>query len=307
MAIASGSGRRVAYIAETVFGTTPATPVFKTLRITGGGPRTTKQTATSNEIQADRNVRDEMLLGVDVAGQYNYELTYGTFDDLIAGVMFSDWASDVIKNGQTAKSYTFEEFLEMGATDSYSRFTGCMVSQMTIQIAARAVITGTLNVMGQKETLGTAIIAGATYTPPSDTPVSTSSANVASLTVAGGTPKVRSLSIDINNNLRTRTVVASKYSEQFGAGRCEVTGTLECYFESNALYQSVLDHGGGALSFIVGNATDEQYQFDLPKIIFGNGERQAGGNDDDVMVSIPFRAVYDETEACTIMITRAVA
>jgi hypothetical protein len=307
MAIASGSARRIAYIKETTFGTTPATPAFQVFRATGGGPRTNKSTDTSKEIQADRNVRDEFLLGVDVSGAYDFELTYGTLDALLEGALFNAWDDDVLINGVIPTSYTFEEFLEMGATDSYSRFTGCMVNSLSLSIAARAAITGSLSLMGQKETLATAIIASATYAPPNDNPVSTSSANVAALTVAGTSPKVRSLTMEINNNLRTRPTVGSKFSEQFGYGRCEVSGTLEAYFESNALYQSVLDHGNGALSFVVGVDTAEKYQVDMGKIIFGNGERRPGGNDDDVMVSIPYRAVMNDTDDATVKITRAVA
>lgn len=307
MTIGSGSSRRIAYIKEAVYGITPATPAFQTFRATGGGPRSNKNTDTSKEIQADRNVRDEYLLGIDVSGAYDTELTYGTLDDLIEGALFSAWDDDVIKNGVVPTSYTFEEFLELGATDSYSRFTGTMVNSLSFNIAARAAITCSVSLMGQKETLATAIIAGATYLDPTDTPVSTSSANVAALTVASLSPKVRSLTMQINNNLRVRPVVGSKYTEGLGYGRCEVSGTLECYFETNALYQAVLDHGGGALSFTVGNATDEKYQVDLGKIIFGNGERQPGGNDDDVMVSIPYRAVLNDADDCTVKITRAVA
>jgi hypothetical protein len=306
MAIASGSGRRIAYIAEATYGATPATPTFKVLRVTGGGPRTTKATDTSKEIRQDRNVSDEMQLGQDVAGDYDFELTYGTFDDMLEAVMQGAWATNVLKNGVTPKSFTFEETLEMGATDSFSRFTGIMANSMSLAIAARAVVTGSLSLMGQKELLDTAIITDATYTAANTEPVWTSSASVASLSVLGGTPKVRSLNLEMNNNLRTRTSVGSLYSEQFGSGSFDATGTAEIYFESNALYQSVLDHGGGALSFTIGTTTLKKYTFLMPKIILGNGERRPGGNDDDVMVSLPFRAVYDATEACSLKITRAV-
>jgi hypothetical protein len=307
MTIGSGSSRRIAYIKEATYGVTPATPAFDTFRATGGGPRTNKATDTSKEIQSDRNVRDEFLLGKDVAGAYDFELTYGTLDKLLEGLMFGAWASDVIKNGVTPASYTFEEFLELGATDSFSRFTGIMVNSMSLTINSRAAITGSLSLMGQKELLATTIITGATYLDPTDTPVSTASANVAALTVGALAPKVKSLSLEINNNLRTRPVVGSEYSDSFGYGRCEVSGTMECYFETNALYQAVLDHGSAALSFVVGVDTAEKYQFDLGKIILGNGERRPGGNDDDVMVSIPYRAVLNDADDCTIKITRAVA
>ncbi|WP_264045521.1 phage tail tube protein [Methylobacterium flocculans] len=310
MTIASGSSRRIAYVPETVFGTTPATPSFKTFRATGGGPRTNKTTGTSDEIQADRNVRDEYQLGQDVTGAYDFELTYGNLDDLLEGVMFSTWATNVLVNGTTDKSFTFEETINLGGGNkSLSRFLGCAVSMLSLSIASRAAITGSATIMARQEMLDTAIVAGSTYAASGITPVMTSSANVAALTIPGITapPKVRSLSLEINNNLRTRPLVGSLFTDSFGSGRFEVSGTMECYFETNELYQKVLDHGSSALSFTAGNASGSKYTFNLPKIIFGNGERRPGGNNDDVMVSIPFRAVYDPGISATLQITRGVA
>lgn len=308
MPFANGSGRRVAYIPEVTVGVTPATPVMKILRITGGGPRTSKQTAVSEEIRADRNVSDIVHLGQDVAGDYAYELSYGTYDDLLEGLFQSTWATNVLKNGITPKSFTFEETLEMGATDSYQRYVGCQVNSMNFSIASRQIVSGSLGIMGMQETLGTAIIAGETYTAANSEPISTASANVASFTVGGVSVKVKSMQINVTNNVRTRPLVSSLYSAELGSGRFEVTGSLELYFESNTAYQAALDHtSGGALTFTVGNAANKRYTFLLPNIIPADSEIQKGGNSDDVMLSYPFQAVYDAGEAATMKITRAVA
>ena len=309
MSFANSSEVRVAFVAESGFGVTPATPTFRTLRATGGGLRTNKTTGTSNERQPDRNVRDEFQLGQDVAGTYQFELSYGAFDDFLEGALFGAWSSNVLKNGVTRKSFTVEETLELGATDSFSRFAGVMVNQFSLAVAARAPVTGSFDLMGRQEALDAAIVTGATYTAAPTEPISTASANVASLTVGSisPAPKVKTLNLQVANGLKTRPVVGDLYSQEFGTGRTDVTGTLEAYFETGDLYAAVLAHGGGALSFTVGNATNKRYTFLLPKLIFGNGERRVGGNDDDVVITIPFRAVYDTTEACSIKITRAVA
>ncbi|KQP53002.1 phage tail tube protein [Methylobacterium sp. Leaf106] len=310
MTIAIGSSRRIAYVAEATYGVTPATPSFKTFRSTGGGPRTNKTTGTSDEIQSDRNIRDEFQLGQDVSGAYNFELSYGSLDDMLEGALFGTWTTNVLKNGTDVKSFSFEETINIGgAARSYSRFTGAMVSMLSLAITARAAITGSATIMAQKELLDTAIVTGSTYAASGATPISTASANVANLTVSGLTnpAKVRSLTLEVNNNLRTRPVVGNLYTDSFGYGMCEVTGTLECYFETNELYQKVLDHGSAALTFTVGNATNQKYTFLLPKIILGNGERRPGGNSDDVMVSIPYRAVLDATTGASLQITRGVA
>lgn len=309
MAFAASSAVRTAYIAETSYGVTPATPVFKELRVTNGGPRLNKSTTVSDERRKDRNVAGLVQTGQDWAGDYSGELSYGTFDDILEALLFGTWTTNVLKNGTTAKSFTFEETRQIGAGSSFSRYAGAMINSGSFNLQSRSIIAVGFNVMAHLETLDTAIVTGATYTAANTKTILNASGSVASLAVAGitPTPKVRSLSFDINNNLRTRPVVGTLYSEEFGAGRCEITGTLEAYFETNDLYQAVLAHGGGALSFTAGEVTNEKYTFLMPKVTFGNGVVQTGGNNDDVTVSIPFQAVYDATEACSIKITRAVA
>lgn len=309
MSFASGSGVRVAYVAEVTPGTTPATPSFKTFRATNGGMRTNKTVVTSDERQADRNVRDEILTGLGVSGSFDFEFTSDTLDDLLEGALCGSWATNVLKNGIAQKYFTVEETYELGATDTFRRFSGSRVNTMSLSMAAREKVTGSVALMGMQEALATAIVTGATYAAPSTTQVATASSNVASLAVGALSPqpKVRSLSLEMNNGLRERPVIGSMYTQEFGEGRFECTGTMACYFESNALYQAVLNHETAALSFNLGVEANKKYTFLLPKIRFGDGEVTAGGNDDDVMANIPFRALLDTTEACSLKITRAVA
>jgi hypothetical protein len=309
MSFASGSGVRVAYVPETAFGVTPATPSFKTARLTSGGLRTNKTTVTSDERQADRNVRDVVLTGLSAGGSYNFEFSAETFDDFLAAALRGAWAGDVLKNGVLEPTFTIEETLELGATDSFSRFTGAAINTMSLSVSAQEKVTGSMAFMAQKETLDTAILAGATYAAPNVNSVANASTSIAALTVGdiAPAPRVKALSFEINNGLRMRPEVGSPYTNVFGADRCAITGTLNCYFESNALYQAVLDHGTAALSFLIGNEDGKRYAILFPRIRFGDGERAVGGNNDDVMVNIPFQAILDPTEACSLKITRAVA
>ncbi len=309
MSIGSSSRSRVAYIAESSYGVTPAEPVFQVMRATSGGLRSTKATAVSNEIRADRNVSEIPLVGIDVTGGYPIELSYGSFDDLLAAALMGSWATDVLKNGVTPQSFTFEETVELGATDSFSRFLGCMVNTLSLAMEARGLVTGNIGIMGHSETLDTAIIDAATYTAPNSKPILTASAHAASLAVAAlnPVPIIRALNIEVNNGLRVRPAIGTPYTQEFGDGRCVVTGTLTAYFTSNALYQKVLDHATGAIALTIGAATAEKYTISIPKARFLDGARTIGGNDDDVMAEIPWQAEYDASDECSIKITRAVA
>lgn len=309
MPAADYSTGRVAYVAEATYGTTPATPTFKTWRTTQvGSMRTNKGTTVSDEIRADRNVSDVVMVSQGASGSYPVEMSYGTYDDFLEAALFGAWATNVLKNGVTPKSFTLEETVQITGGSSFSRFTGVMVDQFDLSLSAGEKVTGSIALKGQKETLGTAIVTGATYTAATTEPIMNATANVATLSVPNVTgTKLKSLSLSVKNNLRDRFYLGSLYSDQFGAGRCEVTGEFLAYFTEQSLYDAVLSHGGGALSFTIGAAANKKYTFSLPKIIFGDGEKVAGGHSTDIMARIPFQAVYDSTAACSIQITRAVA
>lgn len=298
---------RVARIAEVTWGTTPATPTFKVLRVTDAGIRTNKSTKAVEEIATHRNVMDEVQTFQGASAAYKFALSYGSFDDILSDVLFGTWSTNVLVNGTTRAAATYEEMLQQNGATSFSRLTGGMLDSLDLTIAAQSDIVGGFSVKGKKETLDTAIISGATYTAPNAKQVMSSGVSVGSLAIAGlTTPKVKSISLSIKNGLRERPVVDSLYTEEFGESLIQVTGTLELYYFSNAHYQMNLDHGGGDLTFMLGQTTNEKYTFDLPAIVFLDGARQIGGVGNDVMISQPFRAKYDGT-AKSMQITRAVA
>jgi hypothetical protein len=308
MPIAATSRTRVAYVAESSFGTTPATPTFLEIRRTNGNLRTKKTTAVSDEIHLDRNVRAEYQLAQDVEGSYDFELTYGSYDDILAAALFGTWSTDVLVNGSTEQSLTFEETVDIGGGSfAYHRFTGVEVESLSLNFQARKGVAGSVNLLGKQETTDTAIISGATYTAPNTNVVETAN-SVASLAVAGlsPVPKIRTLSINIANNLRKREILGSLYVDSFGPGQIDITGTFEAYFESLALYNQILGHGSGAISLTVGSTATKKYTISIPVAQFLDGSRILGGKNDDVMVSIPFRGVADSAPK-SIQITRAVA
>ena len=309
MTIASVSKSRVARVAETAFGTIPTSPTFLEMRRTSGNLGTKKATVVSDEIHLDRNVRDEYQTGQDPAGSYAFELSYGSFDDLLAAALFGAWTANVLSNGSTEQSFTFEETADIGGGSyAYNRFGGAEISSLALTIASRSSVKGSIALMGQMETTDTAVLSGATYTAASTTPIMTAN-QVAALSVSGlaAQPKVKNLSLNFANNLRIRDKVGSLYTDSFGVGQFDVTGTIDTYFESNALYQAVLAHGGGALSCTVGATANQKYTIALPNIRFLDGARTMSGKSDDVMVSIPFRGLFDPTSAASVSITRAVA
>lgn len=78
--------------AETLYGVTPATPAFKRLRHTGATPGVTKNTSISEELREDRQIADFRHGIVSIGGEINFELSYGSYDDVLQAVLLGEWA-----------------------------------------------------------------------------------------------------------------------------------------------------------------------------------------------------------------------
>lgn len=302
----SGADLRVAFVAETTFGDTPATPSFDTLRVTSGGLQTSKGTAVLDEIRSDQNVVDEVQVSQDVDGSYPFEFSYGSFDDLLEAALGSSWSSDVIQNGTTERSFSFEETIERGATDAYRLFKGCRINTFSLNITARQKITGSIGILGKQEVISTAAVAGATYTDPNSETVMVAGASVGSISISGLTnPCVQSMSIEINRNMRRINCVDSIHSDDIANGRCDVTGEIEVYFKDNAEYEAFLNHSTASISATIGHDADKKYTISIPRAVWLSGAMKVGGNDDDIMVRLPFRGTLSSDHS--IQFTRAVA
>lgn len=302
--MADTSQTRLAYITESTYGTTPSTPTMLVQRYTGEGLSANIQTITSNEIRADRNISDVVQVGSEVGGNVDFELSYGSFDLWLESLMHGAWSTNVLKNGTTRKSFSMEKTFETGATDQYHRFTGCIANTLTLSVQAQQIVTGSFGFLGKGFSSAQAIISGATYTAPNTNDVINAGNNFASLAVTGVTsPELTSLNLSITNNLRTQAVVGSIESRGVGTGRFEVTGDLTAYFENEDLYELFLAQTATDLTFKLGGASSKNYVFDMDKIKFTGAEIVAGGNDQDVLAVMQFRALYEGTDN-TLKITR---
>lgn len=300
----ASSQTRLAYVTESTYGTTPATPVFLNQRFTAESLNANVQNIVSNEIRADRSVTDLIQVGSASGGSVDFELSYGSFDTWLESLMYSTWASNILKNGNTEKSFTIEKTFEAGATDQYHRFTGCVVNSMSLAVQSQQIVTGSFDFLAKGASSAQAIISGATYTAANTNDVINAGANFANLAVTGVTsPAITSLNLSITNNIRQQPVIGSIQSRGLTAGRFEVTGDMTVYFANQELYELFLAGTSTDLVFDLGGASSKKYRFTIAKLKFEKCEIVAGGNDQDVMVKVSFRGLYDGTDN-TLKITR---
>ncbi|MDB5415101.1 MAG: hypothetical protein JWR10_3436 [Rubritepida sp.] len=88
----------LSYGLETAWGVLPAV-AFKDLRITSETLARNKQRARFNEIQGKRQVSPSVTQQESAAGAINFNLSYGTQDDLFACLLGNDWTTALAIDG----------------------------------------------------------------------------------------------------------------------------------------------------------------------------------------------------------------
>jgi len=309
MPIAEASQTRLAYVPETVIGTTPATPTFQTLRYVSESLRMVKQTDIPDEIRADRNVASIVDVGRSIQGNINGFLSYGTYDALFESLFSGVFTTNVLKNALTPKTFTFEKMFEQGATDSFVTFTGCRVDTLDLSLKAKQSISANFGIKGLAAPApATTIITGATYTAATTSPVMNAALNVSGLTFTGITnaPVLEQLDISIKANTYDNTIIGQYATYSEGMGRFDVSGTMTAFFENLDTYNAILNHTDIALAVTMGASAGSRYTLSLPKVKLMDGAPVVDGNSRAVKISVPFTAYFDSTAAATAVLTRAV-
>lgn len=307
---------QLAYIKEATWGTTPSTPAMQILRLTSESLTYNPQTVTSQELSPDRNIKDQILTTAGASGGMNFELSYGTFDDLLESLFYNAWSNDVLVNGLTEKSLTLEKRFYRGMSEAatpvaqydYFRFKGMIVNTMNLNIQASSIITGDFAFLGKGAETATSIITGETYLNATTADVLSASHNVGTLTMSGFTsPKLASVTMTVTNNLQGANVVGSHEYADIGAGTFTVSGSIEAFYDSLDMYTAFLGGTASSLSLTVGKTTGQKYTLEIPKLKFASGEIVAGGQNQYVMAKMNFQGLLDSTLGGTMKITRGVA
>jgi hypothetical protein len=304
MSIAQGSRRQILYVAESEWGVRETTPQMTVLRNTGGGgiavDRSPQQSA---EFRSDRAITD-VRLGVQRATfPIPFELTWETYDDFLAAALFGDWSTGVLKQGTTAHFFDLEE----GFTDIavYLTMIGAMVDTFTLSLQPEGrIITGQFGFIGRKlidpeTSSGDATPTAANSNPPFDSFTGFIKKDLVAIGVA------TSLDLSVANNLAAHYILFDDEASGMGAGRANITGTLNAYFTGKDEIEEFLAEDECALQFELEDLDGNTYLVDLPRVKWTGNTRNVAEN--EITQAMPFQALYDETEETAMKITATAA
>lgn len=304
---ASSNLARLLIIPEQVFGVTPATGDSQELRMTGESLTFGITTETSQEIRADRQIADLIQTGAEASGDVNFELSYGTYDDLLAAALGGEWTGDKVQNGVTAQFFSLEQgFLDI---NQHIKYTGMGVNTFNLEFSIDSIITGSVGFMGADSKREDTSAMPGTPKPATTTEVMDSVSGFAELMVAGQAYPcgVSRVALNIDAALRAQKALGKMGACAINLGTLNVTGEIVVYFSDGALYDKFIKNEDLSLSWTVKDKTGNMYKFNLPRIKFSDGSVNAGGLDQDVELTLPFQAIYDAASGFTIQVERVTA
>ena len=302
MAFAQGSRSSLAYIAETAFGTTPASPTFAYLPFNTHSIDLSKDRVEGNEIQSDRMTRVDRHGNKQAGGSVEVDLRKADFDEFIESAFFSSFSTDVVKVGTTPKYFTIEDAAE--DISQFRKFTGMAVSGMSVSIAPNQMVSTTFDMVGKDMTQAatTASTGGTPTAASSNQPFDSYSGTISD----GGSAVsiVTSIDFSIQNSLAPTFVVGSDAAQSLEYGRAVVEGTMTVYYEDATLINKFLNETESTIEVSVDDPTAaNSYTFLFPRVKY-NGASVPVQNPQSRLITMPFVGLYDATEGTNIKLTR---
>jgi hypothetical protein len=307
MPFSQGSRAGLSYVAESTFGTTPGTPSLIQLPYTTQSLNLTKERVTGTDIQPDRMLRVDRHGNRSAAGDIVADLRKADFDPFLESAFFNTFSTNVLKVGTTPKFFSIED----AATDitQFRLFTGMSVSSLAVSIRPNQMVTGTFSMVGKDMTIsGTSV--DAVKTAPSGNAPFDAYSGALSIGDAGGALSaaaiVTGIDFTINNALAPTFVVGSSTTPQLEYGMATVEGTITAYYENASLINRFLSETETALQVVVDDPTgSSDYTWLFPRVKI-NGADVPVDNPTSRIVTLPFVALFDTTEATNLKLTRSV-
>jgi hypothetical protein len=222
-----------------------------------------------------------------------------------AGVSEADSTAVVtqkmLRNGTTKQSLLVEKQYE-DLTNNYENYRGMRVAGFSLNIQTEQIVTGSVRFLGKEGVLATATVSGS-LTGPSTNDSMTASTNVGSIVegAAALSTAIKSITVDLNNNLRSLPGVAQISAIGVNAGSIGLTGRVEAYFEDQVLLTKVRNHTSSSLEFRLTDPLGNVVVFTLGQLKW-SGNPVNPGIDQDVMLSLEFSCERQPTDNYMIQI-----
>lgn len=297
MAFAGGGYHGLYYVVESVYGVTPANPVWVPLRHTSCDLQLKRDTFECPELRSDRAMTDVRLGVYKVEGDVGFCLMYGGYDPILEATLGGTWAADVLKQGVVQRSFSI--LRRFSDITQYEVFTGCVPNKLVLDLKAEGgVIMGTVSFIGANMT--TSLPAGSTYAA-ADTNIPMDSFSSALYEGGTVTNKVSAVNFTLENGIEASYVVGSKFAAQVTWGRSKASGKVTAFFEDLVMFNKFVNETASSLVFTTSDGS-QNFTWTLSNLKFTTADNPVN-DEGPILLDMDFKALHDPTNT-NVMIVR---
>ena len=211
-----------------------------------------------------------------------------------------------LRNGITERSYSFVKQLNDATVMTRHIFTGMRVKGMSLQMATKAILTGSFNMIGKDDQLSIAAFAGETIVPASTTEILNCVASIRNVSqdnaVFGVKGSIMSLSVELDNQHREQKGLSVLGNIGVVAGQLAVNFNASQYFQDKTQADKFKAAAVFSFSFVLTDSLGNTMIFTAPRCKYEKFTFNATGLDTDVMADTTFTALRDPITDCMLQI-----
>jgi hypothetical protein len=222
------------------------------------------------------------------------------FSGTATGVANCKVQTSRLVNGTTPRSFSVEkEFSDVG---QFWTYRGMVPGTMSLSFQSGQFVTGSFGFMGKD-----AVRNAATQLPGS--PIASETYNIMSAVngvgqiMEGGSlltgTFIKKLDLTIDNKLRGRDAIGSLGNVSIGSGTLEVSGSMDIYLADGSIYDKMVNNTASSLSVRMKDPSGNGYVIQFPQLFYKDAKVNAGGQDQDAMLTLPFECVLDPASGST--------
>lgn len=308
----------------------PANPAMLVARFTSESLQFQPNVVASPELDPSGQVRDSILTGASSTGNVEFPLVRSPwFHEIMAAAFRNEWGTGVLgypdpanvgqfltRNlapnelipGKLVKLYDVEKRFETPDVPSYQVYRKAGVNSLSLSVSPNEMLTGSLSLIAGELDLYNADLAGATYPDPGQyTPLTApnvTEVNIGAMTAAAC---FSALTLSFGSNMRAIDCIGSYSAREKAIGRFEpmIEGTT--YFVSNDIIQALIDQDSFPVTIELGDGDGNLYKFFYPRCKFTNATSAIPGTNQDVMLPVSIRALYDPNYRYSCKVDRTLA
>lgn len=203
-----------------------------------------------------------------------------------------------ISNDVVQTSYSYE--VESPDVAQFFLFKGETPGKFTLNIAAAALIDGSMDFMGKNTVRGTSTAFPGSTAASRAYEILSGASNVSQLwegTAPLSSTFLKSVQLNFDNVQRAQEAIANFGYAGIGSGTVAVTGTIEAYFADGTLYDKFLSNAYTQIIVAMQDPSGNGYVITMPRVNLTSGTIVAGAKDQDLMAQFEFAGYSDDANA----------